>query len=145
MNAAIIARVSKQEQLENSSPEAQLQRCRESCEDRGYNILAEKIEAISGAFILARSEFNDLLNMAAEGKLSVIVVDIPDRLGRGDAIAKLELLAQLNGAIIEYATPGRDASTIEGLALKATDTLVSGIERLNIRRRTMQGKRAYAK
>ncbi len=82
--------------------------------------------------------------MAADQTINVIVCDIPDRLGRGDAIAKLELLAQLNGASVEYASPGRDTSTIEGLALKATDQLVSGIERLNFRRRGMQGKRDNA-
>ena len=142
--AAIYARVSGDGQLDNSSPDAQVKRCREYCEMKEYAIVTKKIESISGAFVLARSEFNDLLEMAANGDLEVIVVDIPDRLGRGDAIAKLELLAQLNGAGIEYATAGRDTNTLEGLALKATDQLVSGIERMNIRRRTLGGKRAWA-
>lgn len=142
--AALYARVSTNGQLENSSPDAQLARCREYCEQHNYSIVKEAIESISGSFVLARSTFNGFLDMAAEGELDVIVVDIPDRLGRGDAIAKLELLAQLNNTSIEYAAPGRDTTTIEGMALKATDQLVSGIERMNIRRRTLGGKRAWA-
>jgi DNA invertase Pin-like site-specific DNA recombinase len=143
-NAALLARVSGKGQEDNSSPQAQLRRGREYCAQKGYNIAAERIEVMSGAFVLARSVYNDLLNLAADGQVSVIVADIPDRLGRGDAIAKLELLAQLNGARVEYAQPGRDKSTIEGLVQHSAEQMVSGIERLNIRRRTMGGKRAWA-
>jgi site-specific DNA recombinase len=143
-NAGIIARVSTSNQIDNSSPEDQLKRCREYCLQHNYNIVAERFEQISGTFVLARSGFNELLNMAADGLISVIIADVPDRLGRGDAIAKLELLAQLNGAHIEYANPGRDTSTIEGLILKQVDQLTSGMERINTRRRTKEGKRAFA-
>lgn len=144
-NAAIIARVSGTGQIDNSSLQAQTERCRTYCAMRGYRVVAERTEAISGAMVLARSEFIDLLDMAAAGQLTVIVVDISDRLGRGDTAAKLELLAQLNGARIEYAQPGRDSSTVEGLVLKSAEQMVSGIERLDIRRRTMGGKREWAK
>lgn len=143
--AALYARVSTTAQLDNTSPEAQLRRSSVYCAQRGYDVVCQEIEDISGVFVLARTKFNALLETAADGKLDVIVVDIPDRLGRGDAIAKLELLAQMNGARIEYAAPGRDTETLEGLALKATDQLVSGIERQNIRRRTMEGKRDWAR
>ena len=143
--AALYARVSTAAQLDNTSPDGQLRRARIYSAERGYEIVGQEVEDISGTFVLARSKFNALLDMGADGRLDVIVVDIPDRLGRGDAIAKLELLADLNGARIEYATPGRDTSTVEGLALKATDQLVSGIERQNIRRRTMEGKRDWAR
>lgn len=144
-SAAILARVSTAAQLDNTSAEEQIKRCRLYCKAQNYVVVIEKVEAISGTVVLARSEFNALLELAAEGKISVIVADIPDRLGRGDAIAKLELLAQLYGARIEYAQPSRDTSTVEGLALAATDQLVSGIERINIRRRTMDGRRALAR
>lgn len=143
--AGVIARVSTRGQLDNTSPEEQLRRGREYCHTKGYEVVIERIEAISGVFVLARSVFNEYLDMAANGQLDVIVFDIPDRAGRGDAIAKIELLAQLNGAQVEYAASGRDVSTLEGLALKATDQLVSGIERMNIRRRTMGAKQALAR
>ncbi len=144
VTAAIYARVSTGAQLENSSPQSQLERCRAYCQSRGYTIAREETEAISGTMVLSRTKFNGLLEMAGDGALDVIAVDIPDRLGRGDAIAKLELLAQLNGARVEYAQAGRDCSTVEGLALKQMDGLVSGMERLNFRRRSIQGKRDLA-
>lgn len=143
--AGIIARVSTGAQLDNTSPDEQVRRCREYCLLKGYEIVDEKIESISGAFIFARSGFNDLLSLAGEGKLSVIVADKPDRLGRGDAIAKLELLAQMSGAHIEFATPGFDTSTTEGMVLKFAHEFASGIERSNIGRRTKEGKEAYAR
>jgi site-specific DNA recombinase len=106
--------------------------------------VTEECEVISGTFVLARSKFNALLEMAAEGKIDVIVVDIPDRLGRGDAIAKCELLADMNGCKIEYAKPGYDKSTTEGFVQHSAQQMVSGIERLNISRRTKEGRREYA-
>jgi len=142
--AALYARVSTDGQRDNTSLESQLARCRKYCAERGYLIIAETNESISGSLVLARSVFNSLMDRGADGEIDVIVADIPDRLGRGDAIAKLELLAQLNNVSIEYAAPGRDVTTIEGIALRATDQLVSGIERMNIRRRTLGGKRAWA-
>jgi site-specific DNA recombinase len=145
VRAAHLARVSTVKQLDNSSPEDQLRRDREYSELKGYAVITEVVESISGSFVLARSDFQNLLEMGARGEIDVIVVDIPDRLGRGDTIAKLELLAQMHNVRIEYARPGRDVSTVEGMALKATDTLVSGIERMNIRRRTMDGKNARAR
>jgi len=145
INAGIITRVSTLAQADNTSPDDQLDACREYCQIKGYSIVAERFETISGAFVLARSGFNELLTMAADGDLSVIVADKPDRLGRGDVIANLEFCAKMNNARVEYAKPGRDVSTIEGVALKAADQLVSGAERILIRERTMNGKRNYAK
>lgn len=142
--AILYSRVSTQDQTQNSSLERQLSVAREYAEGKGYIVIAEVKEIISGSFVLARSEFNRFLEMASEGQADVLVVDIPDRLGRGDTIAKCELLAEMNRAVIEYASPGRDETTVEGMALKATDMLVSGIERINIRRRTVEGKKAWA-
>lgn len=143
--AGIIARVSTTGQLDNSSPDEQVRRCRAYCAERGYTVVSEKIEAMSGTLVMARAGFRQLCELAERGQLSVIVADIPDRLGRGDAIAKLEFMAQLYGARIEYATPGRDTSTIEGLIQHSAEQMVSGIERLNIKRRTTGGRRALAK
>lgn len=142
--AGIIARVSTPGQLDNSSPDEQVRRCRAYCAERGYTVVAEKIEAMSGTLVMARAGFRELCELAERGQLSVIVADIPDRLGRGDAIAKLEFMAQMYGARIEYATPGRDTSTIEGLIQHSAEQMVSGIERLNIKRRTTGGRRALA-
>src|SRR5688500_699239 len=106
--AAVMARVSTGRQLDNTSPDEQIRRGREYCAGQGYQVVAERIEAMSGAFVRARSDIMALREEAEKGRLDVIVFDIPDRLGRGESISKLELLAQLHGARVEYARPGRD-------------------------------------
>lgn len=143
--AGILARVSAQNQADNTSTDEQLRRGREYCAAKGYTVAAERTEVMSGTFVLARSTFNELLTLAADGALTVIVVDIPDRLGRGDVIAKLELMTQLNGARIEYAQPGRDTSTVGGFIQHSAEQMVSGIERLNIGRRMSGGRYARAR
>ncbi len=143
--AGLYARVSTEAQLDNTSPDSQLRRCREYCQQRGYAIITEKIESIGGSFILARSKYNELLTMLGNGEIDVIVCDIPDRLGRGDAIPVCEHLARMNSGAVEYASPGRDASTVEGFIQMSAEQLVSGIERLNIRRRMTQGRRDKAR
>lgn len=146
VNCGLYARVSdKYNQEDNTSLEAQLRACREFALSRGWTIAREVKETMSGAFVLARPEFNGLLELASQSKLQWIVVDIPDRLGRGDAIAKLELLAEMNGCKIVYAKNRFDTSTVEGYTQKSVDQLVSGIERINITRRLAGGRRNRAR
>ena len=145
VRAALLARVSTNTQLDNSSPDDQLQRCRAYCQAKEYAVIVEKIESVSGMFVLAREVFQELLEMGKAGELDVIVVDVPDRLGRGDASAQLEMQAKMAGLRVEYARNGRDTSTMEGIALKAVDQIISGGERINTRRRTMDGKNARAR
>ena len=141
ISAAILARVSTQGQKDNSSLEGQITTCRAYCAKQDYSIVAERKEIHSGAHVLARSVFAELLDLAADGQIQVIVVDVPDRLGRGDAIAKLEYMAQLNGVRIEYARGVNDTSTIEGIVLDSTSKMLSGIERHTIKRRMTDGKK----
>ncbi len=141
INAAILARVSTQGQKDNSSLDGQTATCRTYCAQQGYNIVTSRREVMSGAYVLARSGFAELLDMAADGLIQVIVVDVPDRLGRGDAIAKLEYMAQLNGARVEYVRGVHDTSTLEGIVQDSAGKMLSGIERFTIRRRMMDGVR----
>jgi site-specific DNA recombinase len=141
VNAAILARVSGKGQEDNSSLNGQIATCRKHCAQQGYTIAAERKEVMSGAFVLARSVFAELLDMAANGLIQVIVVDVPDRLGRGDVIAKMEYMAELNGARIEYARGVNDTSTIEGIVLDSASKMLSGIERHMIKRRTADGRK----
>ena len=50
------------------------------------------------------------LEMMASGVLDVIVVDIPDRLGRGDAIAQCEMLAKKQSGSFIYTVSCRNNS-----------------------------------
>ncbi|GEM_PF-3060486 len=109
----------------------------------GAYVVAEQQEIITGVFITSRSAFNALLGMAERRELKFIIVDVRDRLGRGDAISVLEFLARQVGAEIVFATQPADLDTYEGAALDATETLVSRIERLNIRRRMNRGRREW--
>jgi site-specific DNA recombinase len=139
INAAILARVSTQGQKDNSSLEGQVNTCRAYCDQMGYTIGAERREVMSGSFVLARSGLAELLDMAADGLIQVIVVDVPDRLGRGDAIAKIEYMTELNGARVEYVRGAHDKSTLEGIVQDSNGKMLSGIERFTIRRRMMDG------
>jgi len=143
--AAILSRVSTETQRDNSSHQSQVERCRRYCKEHGYQVVDERKEIASGALVLARTDLQALLLMASRGELDVIVVDIPDRLGRGDVIAQCELLARMNNCRIEYAQPGRDVETVEGYIQHAAEQMVSGIERHNIKRRTLGGKQDWAK
>ena len=143
--AALYSRVSDTNQEDNTSLDAQLRACREFAIAQGWTIVREVKEVMSGIFVLARPEFNGLLEIASQGKIDIIVVDIPDRFGRGDAVAKLELLAEMSGAQIAYVKRRFDDSTVEGFVQKSTDILVSGIERIKIAERTANGRRNRAR
>lgn len=142
--AAIYARVSSTNQRDNTSPERQLENGRAYCAANGYVIVAERIEVASGVLVFARPKFRELLELAERGDVDVIVCDIPDRLGRGDAIAQLELLAKFSGAPVEYASIKHDPESLEGIVTDAAQGMVSKIERYNTRRRTMGGRRKRA-
>lgn len=145
VRAALLARVSTNKQLDNTSSEDQLERCRAYCESKGYAVVVEKVESLSGALVLAREDFQEFCEMGRRGEIDVIVVDKPDRLGRGEAIATLQYMAKQAGLRIEYVRAGRDTSTIEGMALNFVDQLSSGIERHNFRQRSIDGKNATAR
>ena len=81
--AAVMARVSTGRQLDNTSPDEQIRRGREYCAEKGYRVAFEKIEAISGVFVLARSGVMEVLEMAEKGQIDVIVFDIECRLAGG--------------------------------------------------------------
>lgn len=145
MKAAILARVSTAKQKDNSSLDSQVERCTEFCAEQSYEVVKVARETFSGSFVLARDEFQSLLELGRQGQIDFIVVDIPDRLGRGDAIAQCEMLARMNNCRILYATSGHDTATVEGLVQHSAASMVSGIERLNIRRRTMDGRTNWAR
>lgn len=143
-SVALYARISGQASLDGISLDSQLAVNRRFALSCGAIVVAERAEVITGVTITARAKFNELLQMAEHGEIKVIIVDVRDRLGRGEAIAVLEFLARQSGAKIVFATQPADLETYEGVALEATDTLVSRIERLNIQRRTNRGRREWS-
>jgi site-specific DNA recombinase len=148
--AAIVARVSTRGQKDNSSPDAQIERMRQACEARRIRVVSEFREVESGATIMSRafnpqSPIYQTLRMAERGEINAVMFDLPDRLGRGDVIAQLELLYRLAGAQVIYAQPGRERDTLPGKVMHLADQLTSEVERDNIRRRLDGGKWARAR
>ena len=142
--ALLYARVSTRNQEDNTSLKNQIDTTRNYAVEHGYQVVGEAKEVISGAFVLARTEFNRLLQMIADGTADLLIVDVPDRLGRGEAIANCELLIKMNGGAIEYTNRQYDLNTEEGIVMEGADKMISGLERLKTRRRTMRGKKATA-
>ena len=68
--AAIYARLSTQDQAKGTSHGAQIESGRKYAESRGYEVVAEELDVISGTFILARTAFNAFLEMMSDGPLS---------------------------------------------------------------------------
>jgi len=139
---AIYCRVSDPAQERGTSLENQKQRCIAYCERMGYIVVVVIFELEGGEFINARTKYHDLL---AREDIERIVVDIPDRLGRGETRGILEYIAKREGKTIEFATPQPDQTTVAGLAAKMAQDLVSGVERLNIRKRLMDGRNNRAR
>lgn len=138
--AVLYARVSTPNQEGNTSLDHQIDKTRRYANDKGYTIVDEAREVISGTFVLARTKFNRYLEMMADSLVDVIIVDVPDRLGRGEAIANCELLVKMNHGTIEYTNHKYDLTTEEGVVMDGADKMISGLERLKTRRRTMEGK-----
>lgn len=135
-----IARVSTQGQSDNTSPETQHSRCK-TWADKNNAVIVERLtEVESGAAILSRA-FNpagvifDALRRIERGDVDGVVLDVPDRLGRGKIQSQIELLIQLAGGQLFYA--GGFTDELARLA----DQLASESERQKIQRRTIGGKR----
>lgn len=139
---ATYSRVSDPSQERGTSLDSQKRRCLEYCRAHHYTVIVSESESEGGEFIHARSRFHALV---ARADIQKIIVDIPDRLGRGKARSILEYIAAEAGKEIEFATPQPDGDTVAGMAATLAQDLVSGVERLNMRRRMMEGRNSRAR
>ena len=87
---ATYSRVSDPAQERGTSLDTQTRRCLEYCQAHHYTVVVSESESEGGEFIHARSRFHSLV---ARSDIQKIVVDIPDRLGRGKARSILEYIA----------------------------------------------------
>lgn len=147
--AKSLARVSSEQQRDNTSLEEQHRRNAEYIAAKGYTHGGNYEDVISGASVQERAygetQFKRILDEAAAdpSRQHVIVVTRRDRLGRGEAASVLEFYAQQHGVKIEYAQSSQyDQSTTEGLALQFVTDFTAGLERLTIRNRMLDGKQA---
>src|SRR5215469_13886986 len=97
---AIYARVSTQDQTLDS----QLRDLREYCRARGWTSVAEYVDqGVSGAKD-SRPGWNDCWDAIQKGKVKVLVVHAPDRLGRSlpHLVRIITYLAERNLTLVSY-------------------------------------------
>jgi DNA invertase Pin-like site-specific DNA recombinase len=139
--AVIYCRVSTAAQAEDDkiSLGEQLADCETYCKERGYEVVATYQDIMSGA-TSKRPDFQRMISAAGEGAFDVVVTWKVDRIGRGlFPMARLLEALEPNGIHIEAVKEQVDQRY---LGLFAS---VGKIELDNIRERTMNMRRAYAR
>ena len=147
--AAIYVRVSSERQAgdDRVSPQAQLSDCREHCEKRGYQVVAElkdiKRYRSKGRLVNPsgtrkdRPGYLELLRMARDGDIDVIVAWKEDRLYRG-LYAAMPISEILDNHELEIDLV-RETFDLKMLGIKAS---IAKMEIDNINERTVMGRRA---
>lgn len=146
LRAGLYARVSREEQAEGYSIEAQLDAMRRFCQDRGWLIAGEYIEPGASGTTGDRPAFQEALSDAERGKLDVLLTHQLDRFYR-NLLEQLETLGQLGkwGARYVSVTEQIDYSTPQGQLFLSMLGAFNEYYVANLRRETRKGKRARAK
>lgn len=142
MKAVIYARVSTDDQVEGASLDNQVKVCQEYCADKGYTVLAEFRDDISGASAI-RPALGKAISMA--DAFDVLVVYSVDRFARDMGVhfaLEQELLAK--DTRIEFVIGGF-SDTPEGQLYKNMTISFAQFERAKILIRTQIGIRARAR
>jgi site-specific DNA recombinase len=115
MRAGLYARVSREEQAEGYSIDAQLDAMRRFCRDRGWTIAGEYIEPGVSGTTRNRPAFQKVLSDAEQGKLDVLLTHQLDRFYR-NLLEQLQTLGQLGQWGVGYlsVTEQIDYSTPQG-------------------------------
>lgn len=132
---AIYARVSTHDQ---QTLEIQLEKCREYCLSRGWEIALEIKEVGSGA--KKRLKREDLLKLCRQRKVDAVVVWKLDRWGRSvsDVVGSLQELQEL-GVFFVSITEALDFSTAMGRAMSGLLAVFAEFERELISERVKVG------
>ncbi|MCS6889879.1 MAG: recombinase family protein, partial [Chloroflexus sp.] len=141
MRAAVYARVSTEEQGDNFSIPSQIAAARRYASDRGWQVVAELTDTMSGA-VLDRPGLRKLRDLIAARAVDAVVVYSLDRLSRN--VAHMLLLRdEMHGAGVELhaVTRGQSADTAEGRLFDTIESAFAEYERLKIRERNTRGKR----
>jgi site-specific DNA recombinase len=136
---AIYARVSTENQRDNTSFDTQTELCREYAKEHGYSVLREYREQASGGS-LDRPMLSEIRDMAERHEIDALIVFDPDRLSR--SLAHLMLLVQefekINVGLLFVNTPAEN--TPEGKMLFGMKGLFAEFERAKTAERTRRGK-----
>ncbi len=136
----VYTRVSSDEQKKNNSPSAQRTDGIAYAELHRLTLLDVLNEDESGT-TLDRPVFNRLLELADAGLVDAVIVQHPDRLGRGPILEMAIALLSKRGIEVHACNRGliSDEDDETQQIQNGVDGLVSGIERRNIRRRLTRG------
>jgi len=144
---AVYVRVSTTEQAERQTIEAQVIACRDYCEAKGYQIMAEFLDdGVSGTVPFEeRPEGRRLLEAGKDELFSHVIILCPDRLGRDvtEALLAMRAFKRLR-LTVEFVVQSFD-DTPEGTFQFQVLAAVAQLERGLITRRTMAGRRQHVR
>jgi site-specific DNA recombinase len=144
--AAIYARVSTEDQVDGTSLDTQLERCRAHVLGRGWNLAGEFVdEGVSGS-LSSRPALDKLIAEVRAGHIHVVVVAKLDRFGR--SVRHLSsLLGELDDLRVEFVSLSEaiDSSTPVGRLQRTLLASFAEFERDRIRERTSEGILAVAR
>ncbi len=144
MKAIIYRRVSDEKQVEKYSLPAQLKLCRDLCLRNGWEIAGELVdEGYSGALFEERPAFSNLLKIAEQKEVDVIVVTDLDRLARPDNLVDLgklqRVLIENNIKLATISGRVSDLSNSSDWFFSSLESLMAGWERKKIKERVKRG------
>ena len=103
LRACIYTRVSKEEQLEGYSIEAQQEACRKLCADRGWVISLDLVEpGESAKNFEQRERWQEVMQAARAGRFDVLVTHKIDRFSRSTILDSLRALEDLRGYGVSF-------------------------------------------
>lgn len=146
MRAGLYARVSREEQAEGYSLDAQLEAMRRFCKDRGWTVIREYTEEGHTGTVKDRPAFSEALGDCEAGRLDILLTHQLDRFYRNLAL-QLETLGQLGKWRVGYlsVTEQIDYSTPQGMLFLQMLGAFNEYYVANLSRETRKGKRGRAK
>ncbi|GAA3737770.1 hypothetical protein GCM10022239_11810 [Leifsonia bigeumensis] len=144
--AAIYARVSTEEQVDGTSLDEQVRLCREEATRRGWEVVAEYIDAGISGTDRSRPRWRAMLNVAQQREIDAVVVLKLDRFARraADILTETDRFIELGIGFV-VVDQAIDMSTPAGRMMRTMLAGVAEMERDLIVGRTVAGQRAKAK
>lgn len=148
MRALLMTRVSTPKQEEGYGHPAQEQACREILvEPLGLNVVCTLRDTYSGLEFLEREVLDQILTMAKHKEFELLIIDVLDRLGRKGLERELwRMQLRATGVRMLTTDPSdhADDDSMIGEMVRILKGYQSEDELNNIRRRTMNGRKAKA-
>ena len=144
--AIIYCRVSSEGQADNTSIDSQFEICSKAALAAGLEVVGDYQETSSGGLYTTRVGMQSALTDIESGRADALICYDFSRYSR-DRIHQLDIKKRLDdvGARLVFAEGGEFPNTPEGDFMFGISGCVSSLEKDNIRRRTMNGRRETAR